>query len=68
MPTHVFIALGNILAEQFKKEAEEQEKQQEEQMQNIPNLRSITDLSSLNNLASSIGNGSFNLPNIPGFS
>lgn len=60
MPVHMFISLGNILAKQFKDEAENQEKQQNEAMSNMPNIRQFTDLSSISNLASSISNGNFN--------
>lgn len=51
MPTHMFISLGNILATQFKKEAESQEEQQSDSISsfNLPNIRqSLGDLS--NNL------------------
>lgn len=61
MPTHLFISMCNILASQFKKEAEDQKKEQEEATADLPNLRQFADFSSI---ASSLG-----LPtnlNIPG--
>lgn len=59
MPVHMFIALGNILEGQFKKEAEDQQKQQENSMSNLPNLRQFSDIGSI---ASSLGinSSSFN--------
>ena len=63
MPVHIFISLGNILAAQFKQEAEEQRKQQEDSTSNggsfnIPsNIRSsLSQLSDISNLASSLTN------------
>lgn len=63
MPVHMFIALGNILAGQFKKESEAQQKQQEEAASSLPNLRQFADISNFGNIASSIGNG-ISLPNL----
>ena len=64
MPVHMFISLGNILAGQFKKEAEEQKKQQEG-MNNtdIPNLRQMS--SSLPDVSSMLSGFSSQLPSMP---
>lgn len=62
MPVHMFIALGNILANQFKKEAEDQQQQQESATADMPNLRQFADMSNLSSIASSIGSN-LNIPN-----
>lgn len=67
MPVHIFIALGNTLASQFKKEAEDQKKQQDDAMSSMPNLRQMS------NLQGSVPNWSSppslpNMPNIPNLS
>lgn len=59
----MFIALGNILAGQFKKEAEQQKKQQEEASSDIPNIRQFADMSSIGNIANSLSSN-INIPNI----
>ena len=66
MPVHIFISMCNILAGQFKKEAEKQKKDQDEAMADMPNLRSFSDISSI---ASSLNLPNINIPNnisIPG--
>lgn len=54
MPMHIFIAMCNILAGQFKEEAEKQEKEQQEASADLPNFNSSFDLSN------------FSFPSIPG--
>lgn len=64
MPVHMFISLGNILAGQFKKEAEEQKKQQEGMGNtDIPNLRQMS--SSLPDVSSMLSGFSSQLPSMP---
>lgn len=64
MPVHMFISLGNILAGQFKKEAEEQKKQQEGMSNtDIPNLRQMS--SSLPDVSSMLSSFSSQLPSMP---
>jgi len=49
MPVHMFISLGNILSEQFRKEQEEQEKAQEEAESHAPRFDMPDYSSMLNN-------------------
>ena len=64
MPVHMFISLGNILAGQFKKEAEEQKKQQEGMSNtDIPNLRQMS--SNLPDISSMLSGFSSQLPSMP---
>lgn len=64
MPVHMFISLGNILAGQFKKEAEEQKKQQEGMSNtDIPNLRQMS--SNLPDVSSMLSGFSSQLPSMP---
>lgn len=63
MPVHIFIAQCNILASQFKKEAEEQQKQQDEQMSGMPNLRQFSDIGNLTN-GLDLGSLTSSLPNL----
>ena len=63
MPVHMFISLGNILAGQFKKEAEEQKKQQEGMSNtDIPNLRQMS--SNLPDISSMLSGFSSQLPSM----
>ncbi len=58
----MFISLGNILAGQFKKEAEEQERQQEG-MTSVPNnIRQMTDIPDIGSMLSGF---SSQLPSMP---
>lgn len=61
MPTHMFISMCNILASQFKKEAEEQQKEQENASADLPNLRNFSDIG---NLASSLGLSNLSIPGL----
>jgi hypothetical protein len=61
MPTHMFISMCNILASQFKKEAEEQEKERENATSDMPNLRQFADFSSI---ASNLGLSNLNIPGL----
>ena len=58
MPVHIFISLGNILATQFKEEAEKQKKEQEKSNSNLPNFNSLPNVS---NILSNFNVPSFNL-------
>lgn len=51
----------NILASQFKKEAEEQQKEQESASADLPNLRNFSDIG---NLASSLGLSNLSIPGL----
>ena len=60
MPVHIFISMCNILASQFKQEAEKQKEEQEEATTSIdvPNLRQLTDIGSITS--------GMSLPSVPG--
>lgn len=55
MPVHIFMSLCNVLANQFKEEAEKQKEEQENTMADMPNLRQFSDIGDISS--------SFSLPN-----
>ena len=47
MPVHVFISLGNILATQFKEEAEKQKQEQENANRSAPSFNNLPNVSNI---------------------
>lgn len=61
MPVHIFISMCNILASQFREEAEKQKEEQENATMDLPNLRN---LSGFSNIASNLGLPNLNIPGL----